>query len=96
MTMCITRSREARLRFYREKTTEAHEAFKEAERQRTRQFYKENRKAEIDRVAKWHKKQGQVTVTCDICKIQLKKISMKEHIKSLKHIKNLNCNEITK
>ena len=73
------------LKFYwKEKTEEAKENFKEAERQRYKQYYKENTKHEIQRRKEWTRKQINVFITCPNCGIELKKLSLYGHTKNPK------------
>ena len=89
MRACLNKCIETRHKFRVERTDEALKELKEAEAERYRQYYKENRKGENERTTKWHKEQSKITVTCEICNIQLKKSGLQKHLQTLKHRNNL-------
>ena len=79
MEACVTKSRELFRIYWNNKTPEALESFKQAERERYKQHYKENPEKERQRVKEWHQKQNKIFDKCEICGVEMKKPSMKQH-----------------
>ena len=82
---CVELRRKVKL----QRTDDAYEELRQTENERYRIYYKYSSKYEKERVAKWLKEQSKISVTCEICNIQLKKPSLPDHRKSKKHLENL-------
>ena len=76
---------EKRKKFLRERTDEALKELREVNAERHRLYYKEFSEGEKQRSARWSK----IKVTCDVCNIKLNKPSMKDHLNTDKHKKNI-------
>ena len=78
MDDCLRKSKALFKVYYKTRSEEDHEAFKQAERERARQWYTERSK---------------IIVKCKICNVEMKKPNMKNHLHTKKHISNIQNKE---
>ena len=92
---CVKKAKALSKIYYKTRTEEAHEALKQAESERAKQKYKEHTKEETKRTTEWRKEQSKIIVKCEHCNIELKRPSIRAHLKATKHLINIeNENEI--